>query len=163
MEVSMTRLLPPFRLLVLLASAAFIIGGCSKDDIPSTPSPPFLFTSMIIGKTTSPTPGTTLQVGQTVTARFEVDYTLAPADDAGRAKLAILTGVVSRNATGVETVIVAAPAAPPVLAASSGAIPQTLTFTVPTGSKRIFIVAFIDTLPSVNTVLRLDSQDWPVQ
>lgn len=159
----MTRLLIPLRLWFSLACAAFVLGGCSKDDIPSTPSPPFLFTSMIIGKTTSPTPGTTLQVGQTVTARFEVDYTLAPADDAGRAKLAILSGVVSRNAAGVETVVVGAPAAPPVLTASAGAVPQTLTFTVPTGSKRIFIVAFIDTLPSANAVLRLASQSWPVQ
>jgi hypothetical protein len=118
---------------------------------------------MIIGKTTSPTPGTRLQVGQTVTVRFEVDYTLAPGDDAGRAKLGLLSGVLSRNGAGVDTVLVGAPTAPPVLPASAGAIPQTLTFKVPAGSKRIFIVAFIDTLPSVNTVLRLDSQDWPVQ
>lgn len=159
----MTRLLSRMHLWIPLACAALVAGGCSKDDIPSTPSPPFLFTSMIIGKTTSPIPGTTLHPGQTVTVQFEVDYTLAPADDAGRAKLGLLSGVVSRNAAGVDDIIVFAPTAPPVLPATAGAVPQTLTFTVPAGSKRIFIVAYIDTLPSAGTVLRLDTQDWPVQ
>jgi hypothetical protein len=149
---------------ILLAFLA-LGAGCTKDDIPSSPSPPFLFTSMIIGKTTTPAPGTTLHPGQTITVQCEVDYTLAPVDEATRARLGfgLLSGVLSsKDSVTADTVLVGAPAAPPVLSTSAGTIPQTMTFKVPTGSKRIFVVAFIDTLPSTGTVLRIDSQSWPV-
>jgi hypothetical protein len=159
----MTRVLSHIRAGMLVACAALIAAGCAKEDIPSTPSPPFLFTSMIIGKTTTPAPGTALHVGQTVTVQFEVDYTLAPADDATRPKLGLLAGVLSRNAANADTVLVGASATPPVLPASSGAIPQSVTFKVPAGSKQIFVIAFIDTLPSVSAALLVDSQAWPVQ
>jgi hypothetical protein len=164
MEVVMQRTLfraSPGILLAFLALAA----GCTKDDIPSSPSPPFLFTSMIIGKTTNPVPGTTLHPGQTVTVRCEVDYTLAPADEATRARLGfgVLSGVLSsKDSVNADTVLVGVPTAPPTLTASAGTVPQTVTFKVPVGSKRIFVVAFIDTLPSTGSVLRIASQSWPV-
>jgi hypothetical protein len=164
MEVSMQQRLFLMHTGILLAVLAFA-AGCAKDDIPSSPSPPFLFTSMIIGKSTTPAPGTTLHPGQTVTVNFEVDYTLAPGVDASRAlkPLGLLSGVLSsKDSVNADTVLVGAAAAPPVLPASAGAIPQSMTFKIPTGSKRIFVVSFIDTLPSAGSVLRIDSQSWPV-
>jgi hypothetical protein len=164
MEVFMPRTFVRAHTGILLALLALGV-GCTKDDIPSSPSPPYLFTSMIIGKTTTPVPGTTLHPGQTVTVQCEVDYTLAPVDEATRARLGfgLLSGVLSsKDSVSADTVLVSAPAAPPVLAASAGTIPQTMTFKVPAGSKRIFVVAFIDTLPSTGTVLQIDSQSWPV-
>ena len=122
---------------------------------------------MVIGKTTSPTPGTTLHPGQTVSVTFEVDYTLAPSDDASRAKLGLLTFVLSStDSVSYDAVLVSPPAAPPVLPASASALPQTLTFTVPTASRLISIVAFIDTLPqwsSVTPLRPLRFQSWPVK
>jgi hypothetical protein len=164
MEVIMPRTFVRAHAGILLALLALGV-GCTKDDIPSSPSPPFLFTSMIIGKTTTPTPGTTLHPGQTVTVRFEVDYTLAPTDEATRARLgfAMLSGVLSSKDSVTADTTLALPTGPsPSLASSAGTFSQTMSFKVPAGSKRIFVVAFIDTLPSAGAVLRIDSQSWPV-
>ncbi|MEW6511255.1 MAG: hypothetical protein AB1428_09880 [Bacteroidota bacterium] len=145
-----------------LIGLALLIGSCTEDEIPSTPSPPFLFTGLRIARSITPVPGTPLSVGQH-TVRFEVDYTLAPEEDRQKSTFAVFADVFSRDAGGNVTVL-ASLQNPPALKLSGAAVPESLSFTVPAGARTVVLEAYIDTIPAAGFVVTIDTtQAWPVQ
>jgi hypothetical protein len=121
-----------FRFFVI-AGAALAAGSCSKDDIPTTPQSPFLFTGVEVSKFVSPSATKLLVRGTSYVARFDVAYTLAPADDAQRSNLQVLAVVNSHNANGDFLAVIGSLAfTPPPLTASSGVLSDSIGFTVPT-------------------------------
>jgi hypothetical protein len=159
----------PRSLLRLLAAALWTfglmaVGSCTKDDIPATPSSPFLFTSVKISKFTSPGQGSTLTANQNYTARFSVNYSLSADEERQKTTIGIFADVYSRNAAGTVTVLASSPTTVPGLTVGAGAPPESLSFTVPVGAKTVVLEAYLDTIPSSGFVISLDStQSWPVQ
>ena len=153
----------PVRLLVaaLLTGCLIVLGSCTKNDIPSTPSSPFLFTSLKIAKTLTPVPRTAMAANQSYVVRFLVDYTLAPEDERQKSARGIFADVYSKNAAGAVTVLVSLPSTG--LTASSGVVAESLNFTVPAGAVTVTLEAYIDTIPAASFVLALDDKSWPVQ
>lgn len=155
----------PVRLLVaaLFTGCLIVIGSCTKDDVPSTPSSPFLFTNLKIAKTLTPVPGTAMAANQSYIVRYLVDYTLAPEDERQKSNRGIFADVYSKNAAGAVTVLASMPTTVPGLTASSGAVPESLNFTVPAGAVSVTLESYIDTIPTASFVLTLDDKSWPVQ
>ena len=158
MPRSHLRLLSAALLIVLV----IILGSCTKDDIPSTPGGPFLFTSVKIAKTLTPVPGNPLTRSAQYRVRFVVDYTLAPEDDRQKANRGILADVYFQDTTGAVTLLSTMPTAALNLLPAAGAVAESLTFTVPANKGSITLEAYIDTLPSASFVLTLDDKSWPV-
>ena len=120
-----------FRLVAILG-ASLAAGSCSKDDIPTTPPPPFLFTNVQVSKNVSPPPTKILVHGVSYVAKFDVAYTLDPADDARRATLQVSAVVNSHDANGdLLAIIGRLPFIPPTLSAPSGVFSDSIAFTVP--------------------------------
>jgi len=76
------------RFIACLSIAGFIF-GCSDEEIPSTPSAPFLFNAMLVTKNTTPTLFTPLARGQVVSFKVGVAYTLAPSEAANIRNLSL--------------------------------------------------------------------------
>jgi len=150
----------PLSLLLCLGTAG-LVGSCTDDSIPTSPSPPFLFSQLEISKDTSPIPGTTMSQGLH-TVRFSVAYTLAPQDDKGRATLGLFAFAVSTDAKDSVSVLQTLPSTRS-LTSSGGTIADTLRFTVPPGALSVTVGALIDTLPFNTSPLLFDSQSWRVQ
>ncbi|HUI66138.1 MAG TPA: hypothetical protein VL126_14940 [Bacteroidota bacterium] len=146
---------------VMFIGILLLAASCSKDTIPTTPSPPFLFTDLRLLRSTSPTPGTTLSKGQNVTVYLNSAYTLDPSSDAQRANLAVLSDAFYLDATDTLRFLTLTQSPP--LAATSGVIAETLKFTVPQAALSITVFSFVDTIPYVNPVISYDSQNWPVK
>lgn len=153
----------PARLLLLfmLAGAAVLNTRCTKDDIPSTPSPPFVATDLLIGKTTSPTPRTALNKNQNYAVRFQVAYTLDAASDRFRNSLNLFADAYTYNTDSTFTTI--GNLQQSALPAAGGAVAESLSFTVPSNAEFVYIEAYIDTIPFSNPVLLIDTQFWTVQ
>jgi hypothetical protein len=131
----------------MIAGAALAAGSCSKDDIPTNPPSPFLFTGVQVSKFVSP-PATKLLVhGTSYVARFDVAYTLSPADDAQRGNLQVLAVVNSHDANGNFLAVIGSLAfTPPPLTAPSGVLSDSIGFTVPaTGASFVSVGAEIVT------------------
>lgn len=147
----------------LLICGLIIIGSCTKDDIPVTPGGPFLFTNVRIAKQLTPVPETPLRKVQNYTVRFVVDYTLAPKDEAQKANRGIYADVYCSDSSGAFLSILATTPAASGLTASSGAVAESLTFSVPVRALTVTLEAYIDTIPTAGFVLTLDDKSWPVQ
>jgi hypothetical protein len=134
--------------LVLVLGAALAAVSCSKDDIPTTPSSPFLFTDVAVSKFVVPPATDVLHPNQTYVARFSVNYTLSPADDAQRGTLAVFATIDSHDANGNFIAIVGNLAfTPPPLTAPGGIVADSITFTVPgTGASFISVEAGVGTI-----------------
>jgi hypothetical protein len=131
--------------LVMIAGAALAAGSCTKDDIPTTPSAPFLFSDVAISKFVTPPATNALHPGTPYTVRFAVNYTLDPETDAQRSKYAVFADVASvdgnDNILGVLGFI---PSPSPPLTAATGAVSDSISFTVPaSGAPFIRIIAGI--------------------
>jgi len=111
------------RLVILLAALAAV--RCSKDDIPTTPNPPFIITDVAISKFVTPATTGTLTQKQIIKIRFDVNYTLSAADDARRANLSVAAAAFR---TDLDSVIAFTSFVP---AASGGTVHDSLTLTVP--------------------------------
>lgn len=146
---------------VLLIGILLITASCSKDTIPTTPSPPFLFSDLRLLKTTTPAPGTTLSKGQNVTVYLHSAYTLEPGNDVQRANLAVIADAFYLDATDTLRFLTLTQGPP--LGATSGVVAETLKFTVPQAALSVTVFAFVDTIPYANPVISYDSQEWPVQ
>jgi hypothetical protein len=120
-----------FRLAAIL-TATLAAGSCSKDDIPTTPPPPFLFSNVQVSKNVAP-PATKLLVhGTPYVAKFDVAYTLDPSDDARRTTLQVSAVVNSHDANGIFLAVIGRLAfIPPTLSAPSGVFSDSIAFTVP--------------------------------
>ena len=68
------------KLVFLIFCVTVFFTRCTKDDIPSTPGGPFLFSSILITKNTTPTIFTSLTAGQAVNFKVGVAYTLDTLD-----------------------------------------------------------------------------------
>jgi hypothetical protein len=122
----------PGPLPILFAIGAALAGlSCSKDDIPTTPPPPYLFTGVAVSKFATPSPASVLHAGQAYVVRFAVDYTLDPAVDATRSQYAIYADLATFDSTdNLLRVVGFGPNPPPGLTASSGAVSDSVSFTV---------------------------------
>jgi len=147
----------------LLIGFGFVVVSCTKDEIPATPSAPFLFTSLKIAKTVTPVPGTAMTANQSYVVRFVVDYTLAPQDEGQKASRGIFADVYSEDGAGAVTLLATKPSIVPGLTAASGAVADSFNFTVPAGARFVTLEAYIDTIPAASFVLTLDDKSWPVQ
>lgn len=147
--------------LTLIVVPALIM-SCTDDDIATTPSPPFLFTDMIISKNITPRPGTTLKVGDSVTVRFQVDYTLATSDDNTKSTLGIFGDIYSEDVNSAITLLDTLSSRPPGLTSAGGVVARTMRFKVPADARTVTLEAYIDTIPAAGFTLRLDSQSWNV-
>lgn len=137
--------------------------SCKNDDIPTTPAGPFLLTRMRISKDTTPTPGTTLNAGQTVGVHFTVDYTLSPEDDRNKTNLALFINAFSRDQNNNYMEIGIFPDKQFTLTAASGMVTDTLSVAIPATATSVTVEAFIDTLPFSNPVLTIDDKSWPAK
>ena len=135
--------------LVMIAGAALAAGSCSKDDIPTNPPSPFLFTGVQVSKFVSPPATALLLKGTSYTAKFDVAYTLSPADDAQRNTLAVIAVINSYDANGIWVKVIDSLAfTPPPLTAPGGVLSDSIHFTVPaTGSSFIAVGAGVVTRP----------------
>jgi len=137
--------------------------GCSEEDLPASPPPPFLFTSLSLSSDTQPRPGTPLAQGEAVRLRYAVSYTLDAPTHEQRAQLAIFVNVFGLTAQNSSVNIGAFPDREyrPELQGENRA--DTLSFTVPTGITQVWVEAFLDTIPFSNPVVALDRLIWPVR
>ena len=135
--------------LAMIAGAALAAGSCSKDDIPTNPPSPFLFTGVQVSKFVSPPATALLQKGKSYVAKFDVAYTLSPADDAQRSTLAVIAVANSYDANGNFLAVIGSLAfTPPPLTASSGVLSDSIGFVVPTsGAAFIAVGAGVVTRP----------------
>jgi hypothetical protein len=129
----------------MIAGAALAAGSCSKDDIPTTPSAPFLFTDVAVSKSISPPTTNPLHPGVAYVARYTVNYTLDPDSDAQRSQLAVFAELASFDAdTNFVAVIGTLSYTPQVLTAAGGSVSDSIAFTAPaTGASFVYIVAGI--------------------
>ncbi len=116
MQRAMSR---AFRFAVV-AGAALAALSCSKDDIPTTPPSPFLFTNVEVSKFVtprSPVPHPRCRVRR----EFDVSYTLSAADDAQRSTLQVQAVVNSHDASGNFLAVIGSLAyTPPALTSARG-------------------------------------------
>jgi hypothetical protein len=131
--------------LVMIAGAALAAGSCSKDDIPTNPPSPFLFTDVAISKFVTPSTTNVLHPGTLYVARFSVNYTLAPDIDAQRSQYGVFADVASFDANdNLLQVLGGVPLPPQALTTAAGAVSDSISFTVPvSGSPFIRIIAGI--------------------
>lgn len=149
-----------FRLVMILGAALAAV-SCSKDDIPTTPSPPFL-TGVTVSKTLSPTGGTTLTKTVAYPARFDVLYTLSPADYARRDSLAVFAGIFSVDVNGHDSLLAALPTNPPLTSISS-AVAVSLNFTVPSGASYISVVGVVGFIATDSVLAYFELPSWNVK
>jgi len=117
--------------LLFAIGAALAALSCSKDDIPTTPPPPFLFTGVAVSKFVTPPTTGVLHAGTAYVARFAVDYTLAPDIDAARSQYALYADVATFDSSdNLLHVVGFGPNPAPGLTSSSGAIADSVSFTV---------------------------------
>ncbi len=129
-----------FRLL-MVAGAALAAGSCSKDEIPTNPPSPFLFTDVAISKFVSPPATSSLHPGSSYVARFTVDYTLAPDIDAQRSQNAVFAEVESYDANFNFLATIGSLAfTPQALAGPGGAVSDSIGFTVPASGAAFIII-----------------------
>jgi hypothetical protein len=132
-----------FRLLVT-AGVSLAVLSCSKDEIPTTPPSPFLFTGVQVSKFVTPSAATILQKGRSYIAKFDVAYTLSPADDAQRSSLEVMAVVSSHDANGSFLSVIGSLAyTPPQLTAAGGVVTDSIGFTVPSNASFISVGAGI--------------------
>jgi len=120
----------PLPLLFAIGTALAAL-SCSKDDIPTSPPPPYLFTGVAISKFVSPSPDAAMHAGQGYVVRFVVDYTLDPAVNAQRGLYAIYADVATFDSSdNLVHVVGFGPNPPPALTASSGAVTDSISIAV---------------------------------
>ena len=132
-----------------IAGAALAAVSCSKDDIPTNPPSPFLFTGVQVSKFIIPPATAPLLKGHSYVAKFDVAYTLSPADDAKRSTLAVIAVANSYDANGNFLAVIANLAfTPPPLTAPSGVVSDSIGFLVPaSGAAFIAVGAGVVTRP----------------
>jgi hypothetical protein len=137
-----------FRFL-MIAGAALAAGSCSKDDLPTNPPSPFLFSGVQVSKFISPPATALLQKGKSYVAKFDVAYTLSPADDAQRSTLAVIAVANSYDANGNFLAVIGSLAfTTPPLTAPSGVLSDSIGFVVPaSGASFIAVGAGVVTRP----------------
>ncbi|HTY57534.1 MAG TPA: hypothetical protein VMF59_01900 [Bacteroidota bacterium] len=117
---------------VVVACAALAALSCSKDDIPTTPPPPFLFTNVEVSKFVTPPVTRVLSRGASYVAKFDVSYTLSAADDAQRNNLEVLAVVNSHDVNGNFVAVIGSLAyTPPLFTSAGGVVTDSIGFTVP--------------------------------
>ena len=133
-----------FRLIVI-AGAALAAGSCSKDDIPTTPPGPFLFTDVAVSKFVTPPTTSVLHPNTSYVVRFSVNYTLDPDTDAHRSLYAVYADIAEFDAKdSLIQAIGFIPSPPPALTAASGVISDSISFKVPaSGTPYIRLIAGI--------------------
>jgi hypothetical protein len=151
--------------LVAGALAALAALSCSKDDIPTTPPPPFLFTNVQVSKSVSPPVTQVLTQGTSYVARFDVAYTLSAADDAQRSTWEVLAVVNSHDANGNFLAVIGSLAyTPPLLTSAGGVVTDSIGFAVPTsGASFISVGARVVTRGSTITDGGKIGPYWSVQ
>jgi hypothetical protein len=118
--------------LVLVLGAALAAVSCSKDDIPTTPPSPYLFTDIAISKFVSPPLTDTLVHGKLYVTRFNVDYTLDDTTNAKRALYGVYAQVNSHAANGSFLAVIGTLAfTPQTLTGPAGTVADSIAFTVP--------------------------------
>lgn len=129
--------------LALVLGAALAALSCSKDDIPTTPPPPYLFSDIAISKFVSPPLTDTLHPGTQHVARFNVDYTLDDTTYGKRNLYGVFAQVNSHSANGAFLAVLATLAyAPQTLTGAAGSVADSITFTVPaTGASFVSVEA----------------------
>jgi len=113
--------------LVIVIAAALAAVRCSKDDIPTTPAPPFIITDVAISKFVDPAVTTVVPVGIRK-FRFDVSYTLSSADDSRRANLSV---VVAAFRTDTDSLLTTASFSP---GNSGSTVHDSIIVTIPTGT-----------------------------
>ena len=111
--------------LVIVLAAAVAALRCSKDDIPTTPKPPFIITDVAISKFVDPPATTGLTRNQIQKLRFDINFTLSASDDARRANLSVAAAAFR---TDLDSVIAFTSFVP---AASGGTVHDSLIINVP--------------------------------
>jgi len=143
--------------------ALLLVGGCTEEDLPTTPPPPFLFTALTLSSDTQPRPGTVLTQGQAVQLRYGVSYTLDTVMFRQHDQLAIFVNVFGL-APDSSTVNIGAFPDRQFTADLQGEFRgDSLSFTVPSGITQVWVEAFLDTIPFSNPVVALDRLIWPVR
>ena len=137
--------------------------GCSDEELPSSPPPPFLFTSLALSSDAQPRPGTPLRAGQEVRLQYGVAFTLDPATFEQRAQLAVFVNVFGVDADDNSVNIGDFPDRQFTPELQGANQLDTIAFTVPTGITQVWVEAFLDTIPFSNPVVALDRLIWPVQ
>lgn len=129
--------------LVLVLGAAIAAMSCSKDDIPTTPPSPYLFSDIAISKFVSPPLTANLHPATQYVARFNVDYTLDDTTNAKRNLYGVFAQVNSHSANGAFLAVLATlPYTPQTLAGPAGTVADSITFTVPaTGASFVSVEA----------------------
>jgi hypothetical protein len=91
-----------------------------------------------------PSAATILQKGRSYIAKFDVAYTLSPADDAQRSSLEVMAVVSSHDANGSFLSVIGSLAyTPPQLTAAGGVVTDSIGFTVPSNASFISVGAGI--------------------
>lgn len=150
--------------LVLILGASLAAGSCTKDDIPTTPPPPFLFTDLAVSKFVSPAATVALKANTVQKVRFDINYTLSASDDSRRSTLGLFAIVMSTDANfgNANTVGSVASVSPP-LKAPSGVLSDSITFNVPAGVAYIQIEAAVIYTPLDTIVAVRDGPYWSVK
>ena len=157
------RTLSRFLTILAIAAVAAIGAGCSKDDLPGTPPPPFLFSSVRLQRDIVPLPGTYLQRGKNTTVRFNVAYTLAPQIATTRSNIRLFLNFYGEDSVGTILGIGAFPDRVYTLDQDGSNVADSMNFTVPANAAFVDVEAFLDTLPFANPIITIDSQYWPVR
>ena len=152
-----------FLTILAIAAVAAIGAGCSKDDLPATPPPPFLFSDVRLQKDIVPLPGTFLQHGKNTTVRFNVAYTLAPEIAKNRSNLRLFLNLYGEDSVGTILAIGAFPDRVYTLDQDGSNVSDSINFTVPANAAFVDVEAFLDTLPFANPIITIDSKYWPVR
>ena len=149
--------------LLFAIGAALAALSCSKDDIPTTPPPPYLFTDVAVSKFLTPSPVSPLHPGQAYVARFVVDYTLDPTVDAAKSQYALYADVATFDANdSLLHVVGFGPNPPPGLTASSGAVSDSIAFTVAAADTPFIRVIAGIALKTDNTFFYSRGPRWSV-
>lgn len=154
---------PPLWGIAVIVAALVVASGCSDEELPSSPPPPFLFTSLALSSDALPRPGTPLQVGQEVRLQYGVAFTLDPAMFEQRTQLAVFVNVFGVDANDNSVNIGDFPDRQFTPELQGANQLDTIAFTVPAGITQVWVEAFLDTIPFSNPVVALDRLIWPVQ
>ena len=143
--------------------ALLLAAGCTEEDLPTSQTPPFLFTALTLSSDTQPRPGTALTQGQAVQLRYGVSYTLDATMYRQHDQLAIFVNVFGVAADSSTVNIGAFPDRQFSLDLQGEFRGDSLSFTVPSGITQVWVEAFLDTIPFSNPVVALDRLIWPVR